>query len=292
MHEYLPAVGLKSLHSKADLKKLTEWVIEKPDRLNIVSDGEEGNLAMAEREVAPNAGVAVVGEIDEKGDLIPEYYFPYLNSATISSEAHITYERLSTKEGFIGMCEDFRLGMALIFFVRNVTEVMKYEQVKPLGAGYKKVMLSALATKGTIILPLYQSEKVLKQAKEERERRRQMMENFPMHDDPNFNFEEMAQRDMQRYDRLMRRLDSTDVFTVVDTFFMPHGMESDRYYLLGKILACQTLTNDFTGELFYRMIVDVNDMTLSLCINRDDLLGVPEVGCRIKCFAWLMGEMK
>jgi len=292
MHEFLSAVGLKSLHTKAQLKELTDWVIEDPIRLSIVGNGEDGNLAMAEREVAPNAGVAVVGEIDEAGDLIPEYYFPYLNSTAVSSEARLTYEKLSTREGFIGMCEDFRLGMALIFSVKNITDVMKNEQVNPLGTGYRKVLLSALASEGTVILPLYQNEKVLKQAKDQEERRRQIMESLPLHDDPNPHLEEVAQQDMRRYDQLMRRLESTDVFTVVDTFFMPYGMESDRYYLLGKILSCQLLTNEYSGEKFYRMLIEANDMTLALSINAADLLGVPEVGCRIKCRAWLTGEMK
>jgi len=292
MHDFLASVGLKTLHNKTQLKTLTDWVIDKPDRLNIVSNGEEGNLAVAEREVAPNAGVAVVGEIDEKGELMPEYYFPYLNSAHISSEAHLSYEKLSSREGFSGMCEDFRLGMALIFFVKNVTDVMKADQVHAFDFPFKKVALSLLASEGTVILPLYQNEKVLKQAQEDRERRRRIMEDIHIHDDPGGSLEEVARRDMQQYDLLMRRLEATDIFTVVDSFFMPYGMESDRYYLLGRILSCQLLVNQFSGEEFYRMLIEVNDMTLSLAIHKDDLLGVPEPGCRIRCRGWLIGSFK
>jgi len=292
MHDYLSAVGLKHLRTKADFKRLTDWVTDDPDRLNIVALDEDSNLAVAERDVAGRAGVAVVGEINEAGDLVPEYYFPYLDSSCVSSEARLTYEKLSTREGFIGMCEDYRLGMALIFSVKNITEVLRNEQINPLGTGYKKVMLSALASEGTVILPLYQNEKVLKQAKDREERRRKLMEDLPFRSEPGGNAEEVARQDLRQYDLLMQRLETTDVYTVVDTFFMPHGMESDRYYLLGKILSCQLLTNMFSGEPFYRMLIEANDMTLSLSIHKDDLLGVPEVGCRIKCMAWLTGEMK
>lgn len=292
MHEFLRAIGFSGFRTKKQLKQLTDWVLEKPDSLSIVASDEdpESNLAEAKREISGNAGIAVVGEIDEKGMMVPEYYFPYITSACISSDAHLTYERESTRNAYIGMCEDYRMGMALIFSVSNVGEVVRAAQETLLGDGFREVAFSALAKDGTVLLPLAQTEKVLKQSREEAEYRTQLMEDASAGDVE--AAEGLAEQEMKRYQHVMDRIHESDVFTLVESFFMPFGMESDQYYFLGKILACQEIENELTGEKFYRMAVESNGMELAVAINAQDLDGVPAAGARLKCHAWLLGEMK
>ncbi len=290
MHEYLRAVGFRSIRTKKQLNGLIDRVIKDPDHLSIVSTGEETNLAVAEKEVSGHAGIAVVGEIDEQGTLVPEYYFPYLSSSQISSEAHLSWEKQAAKDGYIGMCEDYRMGMALIFFVRNMTEIARSEYEDPFHADFSKVAFSALASEGTVLLPLLKNEKVLKKAEEDTRKRSRLMEQA--REGSPEAIDAIARSDMQAYQRIVHRLRESDVFTVVESFFMPYGMESDQYYLMGDILALQTVTNEWTKEQFYRMLVNSNGMTLSVAIHTEDLEGVPAVGDRIKCRAWLMGDMK
>ncbi|MBQ6679099.1 MAG: DUF3881 family protein [Lachnospiraceae bacterium] len=290
MHDFLRAVGFRSVRTKAQLKKIVDWVLEQPDQMSIVSSDHESNLVQASREVANRAGITVIGELSERGDVIPEYYFPYVSSTHISSDARITYEHQSAKTGYIGMCEDYRLGMALIFTVRNVTEVYRNAQGFPAEPDFSRVAFSALAKDGTVLLPLQQSARVLKQEREMGLSREQLLEDAHMGDPK--AMERLAKQEMDRYDRVIKRIRETDVFTLVNSFFMPHGMESDQYYFMGKILSKQLLENHLTQERFYRMIVESNGMELTVSINEEDLTGTPEVGCRIKCHAWLIGELK
>ncbi len=290
MHDFMRAVGFRSVRTKKQLKSIVDWVLEQPDQLSIVTKDGESNLAQASREVANRAGITVIGELDERGVLVPEYFFPYIASAHVSSDAHLSYEHQSSKDGYIGMCEDLRMGMALIFTVRNVTEVLRNTQGFPAEPDFSRVALSALAKDGTVLLPLQQSERVLKERKARDAERGQLLEDAHMGDPK--AMESLAKQEMQRYERVMSRLRDTDVYTLVNSFFMPHGMESDQYYFMGRIVSKQLLENSLTKEKFYRMIVESNGMELTVAINEEDLTGTPEIGCRIKCHAWLMGELK
>jgi len=249
MHDFLRAIGFQSIRTKKQLKLLIDWVLERPDTLSVVSKDSESNLAQASREICGHAGVSVVGEIDERGNIIPEYYFPYIISNQISSEAPLSYEKQSDKDGYVAMCEDMRLGMSMIFSVRNVTEVMKQEEDFGLGLGFQKVSLSALAKDGRVLLPVDETQPP-------------------------------------------KNIQDADVYSVVNTFFMPCGMECDQYYLMGKILSKQIYQNGITKEIFYRLIVEANGISMCVAINEHDLEGVPEVGYRIKCHVWLTGDLK
>ena len=288
MHEFLRSIGFAQITNKKQLKPLMDWVIENPDHLSVVSVSAENNLAVAEREVSGHAGVAVVGELDERGVLVPEYYYPYITSTHISSEAHISYEPQSDKDGFIGMCEDFRLGMSLIFNIRNITEVIREEQNDGFDTPYRKVILSALASDAIVLLPIAENERVLKENR--REAHQRLLQDASTGDPQ--AMETLAGEDLRTYTKVMNRLHDTDIFTLVDNFFMPYGMASDRYYFMGRILARQLLTNSITGEKFYRILVDSNGVKLLTAVNEQDIMGVPEIGCRLKCHAWLSGEIK
>jgi len=290
MHDFLRAIGFKSIRTKKQLKLLIDWVLERPDSLSIVSKDSESNLAQASREINGNAGISVVGEIDERGNIIPEYYFPYISTSQISSDAPLSYEKQSDKDGFIAMCEDFKLGMALIFFVKNVTEVMKQEEDYFLEAGFTKAALGALAKDGRVLLPVQESEKVLDRNIASNERKAKLMEEAHAGDAQ--AMEKLTEQEMLRYQHVMKEIHESDVYTIVNSFFMPYGMESDQYYFLGRILAKQLFENEITKEHFYRLLVEANGIPLCVVINETDLEGVPEVGYRIKCHAWLMGDLK
>lgn len=290
MHDFLASIGFRSIHTRKDMDRLIEWVLEKPDAVSIVSTGPESNLAQAVRDVEGHAGVCVVGQIDEKGDIIPEYYYPYLNSTHASSEGHISCEKQADRDGFIGMLEDYRMGMALIFFVKNTAEVLKKFQDDPFHAYFHQVTLSALASDGVILMPVEISEKVLEKAEKDKERRRELIKEA--HEGDPAAMEAIARSDIHEYHRVMQKLEESDMYTVVRTFFMPYGIDTERYYFMGTIQACRLIENKYTGEKFYRMLIEVNDMQLMLAIHEADLLGVPEPGMRIKCHAWLTGEIR
>ena len=290
MHEFLRSIGFKSYRTKKQLNELTDWVIEKPDQLSVVSVNAEQNLAVAEREIPGHAGVSVVGEIDERGVLVPEYYFPFISSTFISSNAQLSYEKQAAKDSYIGMCEDYRMGMALIFTVRNLIDIVRNETGALLGKPFNEVALSMLCSDGTILLPILETEKVLDTRDGKTELERKLLSEASK-GDPDA-LDKLTRQEMMRYKNVMDHLHDTDIFTMVNSFFMPHGMESDRYYVMGDIEAVQLFENPMTREHYYRMKIRANGMEMILAINQTDLLGIPAPGRRIKCHGWLLGEMK
>ena len=71
-----------------------------------------------------------------------------------------------------------------------------------------------------------------------------------------------------------------DVFSIVTSSFMPYGIESDQYAILGEIVELEKVKNKVSGEEIYSMKIECNEMTFQLTINKDDLLGEPAVGRR------------
>ena len=90
MHEYLKAIGFSGITNKREQDRLEKWVLEAPDRFSVVSYKPGVDLALAERSCGGHAGVAVLGEVDESGIIVPEYTFPYLDGQVTSSQGRIS----------------------------------------------------------------------------------------------------------------------------------------------------------------------------------------------------------
>ena len=103
--------------------------------------------------------------------------------------------------------------------------------------------------------------------------------------------ENLTMEDMDTYSMISERIVTDDVLTIVDTFFMPHGIECDQYKVMGEIVDFVNFKNILTGEELCQMTIECNDIQFDVCINREDLLGEPAVGRRFKGVIWLQGQL-
>ena len=94
---------------------------------------------------------------------------------------------------------------------------------------------------------------------------------------------------MDTYTTISKKIQKEDVFSLVDTCFMPYGVECDHYSILAEITECNLVKNKLTSEEIYLMTLNCNDMTFDLCINKEDLYGEPAVGRRFKGTIWMQG---
>lgn len=94
---------------------------------------------------------------------------------------------------------------------------------------------------------------------------------------------------MDTYTTISNKIQKEDVFSLVDTYFMPYGAECDQYSVLGEITECQLLTNKLTKEQIYLLTICTNELTIDVCVNIIDLFGEPQVGRRFKGTIWLQG---
>ena len=49
--------------------------------------------------------------------------------------------------------------------------------------------------------------------------------------------------DIDAYTMIARRIQHEDVYTIVDSYFMPYGLECDLYNVMGEITECRPVKN-------------------------------------------------
>ena len=104
--------------------------------------------------------------------------------------------------------------------------------------------------------------------------------------------ENLTLEDMDMYSILSRRVMNEDIFSIVSSTFMPYGIESDQYSILGEILDYTIVENSITKEHIYCMKIECNDLIFDVCINSKDLIGEPAVGRRFKGNIWMQGSVQ
>ena len=146
-----------------------------------------------------------------------------------------------------------------------------------------------LSTEGMILLPIKQSEKVASAARTNNDRDHLMAAAREGDEDA---IEHLTLEDMDTYSMISRRIGKEDILSIVTTYFMPYGIESDKYSILGNIMAYRRYYNHISMEEVVVLTVESNDLTFDVCINRKDLLGEPEVGRRFKGTVWMQGSVE
>ncbi len=287
MHQYLKAVGFDNIRTKNDLRKLLSDVEAGFTHQTIVSYKPGEDFCELRREYGQGVGISLCGELDENDVFDPDYYFPYFEGSGISTYADIAVERKIEKEQYVGMCEDSKIGISLIFTLQNGIEYMRERQ-----AGFVKdittsVTFSGLSLSGTILLPVIKNEKQIKSEKEASDNRK-MLINAARNGDQSA-IETLTLDDIDTYSQVSRRLANEDVFSIVDTYFMPYGVECDLYSIMGEILAVRRRTNTATGVELYQMKLNVNEMQFDICVPVSEVMGEPEIGRRFKGTIWLQG---
>ncbi len=289
------SIGFSKLTDRKELQKLlTDVVIEGTER-SYTSNGEDNLLAefgrdfteVIEGSTGDSIGIAVCGEFDNEDKFTYEYYFPYLKGNMISSEEDVSVERHAAQESYAGVCDDVRIGVSLIFYLQNMIPYVKAQNSGILPIRGTTLTLTALSVKGTIMMPIIKSEKDLIKNKKVTTNRTQLLNAARKGDEE--AIESLTLDDMDTYTTISKKIQKEDVFSLVDTCFMPYGVECDQYSILAEILECNLIRNKLTKEEIYLMTLSCNDMIFDLCINKNDLYGEPAVGRRFKGIIWMQG---
>ncbi|MDD3279768.1 MAG: DUF3881 family protein [Lachnospiraceae bacterium] len=289
MHAYLKSAGFSEITKKADLKRLLQDVVEHYDRKKTVEDEEHRLFVEISKEYAYDCGITVCGEMDEQDVFQMEYYYPFFNGGNVTSQEDISIDRHSDKESFAGACDDYRVGITLIFYLLNAAEYIAAQGPNKLRDPRTSLTLSALARDGCILLPIYKNREE-KQEESSMQQRSAMIAAARNGDEE--ALESLTMEDIDTYTSISKRINQKeDVFSIVETSFMPYGMECDQYNVLGNITACDTTMNTYTNERLYQLTVECNDIPLDICINEKNLMGIPEVGRRFKGVIWLLGRV-
>lgn len=287
MHQYLKAVGFDNIQTRNDLKDMLEDVRENYTHQTIVSYLPGEDFCELRKDYGQCIGVSLCGELNENDVFEPSYYFPYFEGSGISTYAEIAVERKIEKEQYVGMCEDSKIGISLIFTLQNGIEYMRERQAGFITNPVTSVTLSGLALSGTVLLPVVKDERKMKSQREASDNRK-MLINAARNGDQ-AAIETLTLDDIDIYSQVSRRLANEDVFSIVDTYFMPYGIECDLYSIMGEILAVRKRKNTATGTELYQMKLNVNEMQFDVCVPAAGVMGEPEIGRRFKGTIWLQG---
>lgn len=286
MHKYLRAIGFSKIKGRKELQQLIKQTLQTATNKSYHTQDEEV-FAEFSKDYAENIGIAVRGTFDEQNRFVYEYYFPYCIGTEISSEEDVSIERHAEKESYAGICDDLKVGISLIFYLQNVIPYMDVKNAGMLPIRGTTLTLSALSCQGMIMMPIIKNDKSREKIKQATLDRNELIAAARKGDED--AIESLTLEDMDTYTAISKRIRKEDIFSLVDTYFMPYGVECDNYSVLGEILDCRLVTNKVTKEEVWLMTLSCNDLQFDMCINKEDLFGEPAVGRRFKGTIWMQG---
>lgn len=289
MHKFLRAIGFSDM-KKAELEEVFKQILQFPTVHKATIDSEGNEFVEITKEFGDFFGITLRGSYRENEIFEVEYYYPYFFGKNISTMEQIEVEKHAEKESYAGICDEVRLGVTLIFYLQNVADYLALKNKKGHQNFSDGVVLGALSTEGKILFPINKTEKQIRSRIEENKDRSCLI--AAARDGDEDAIENLTLEDMDTYSLISRRITHEDVLSIVDTCFMPYGIESDQYSVIGEIIDCALLQNEVSGENVYALDILCNDMPFSICINQKDLLGEPQAGRRFKGTVWMQGSMK
>lgn len=287
MHSYLRAVGFSNVKRRADLDKILGRIMDRPNEKRMNKVNETTTLTEMKLDFAPNMGVAIRGEYDEKGFFHLDHYFPYFKGSRVSIKEDVCINKRVDTEAYTGMCDDVRLGVSLIFYLQNGMECVQHNYTSSREGKYLEVTLSALSVQGIVLLGMAVNEEKKASMAAEAKIRRQLIAEAKMGNQE--AIDSLTIDDIDMYSMISRRARTEDIYTIVESSFIPYGSESDNYTIIGTILESKLVVNEMTGEQVYQLLVNCNDLIYDVCINKFDLLGEPQPGRRFKGNIWMQG---
>lgn len=290
MHSYLRAIGFSDIYTRPELNKILSKVRKNPTNIYNYDIDDDLKFAEISMEFAKGIGITIRGEYDRSNRFYMEHYFPYIHSDKISSKEEASIIKKVDYEAYTGMCDDFRLGVSLIFYIQNSLEQKEMILKGNLPSKKGKIYLSALSLKGKILLPMENTDYQKKNKKAEAKYRHNLISEAKKGNQD--AIDNLTIDDIDTYAMVSRRIQYEDVYSIVDTSFIPYGSESDNYSIIGIIKRIEIITNIHTKELIYDMDLLCNGVAIRLCINKDDLIGEAKIGRRFKGNVWLQGSIK
>lgn len=286
VHKFLRAVGFSD-YKKKDLEIITKEIEDRPEVIKITKDSEGNEFAELSREYAPSVGLTVRGNYLEDDSFQLEYCYPYIDGTSVTTNEVIDVEKHSEKESYAGVCDDANIGVTLIFYLQNVADYLSERSRGLTGIPIRGAYLSGLSVEGKIILPIVKKKE--KSLNKKNEKRNELIAQAREGNEE--AIESLTLEDMDMYSLLSRRVMKEDTLSIVSSYFMPYGIESDQYSILAEIIDYRKIQNRITEEYLYAMKVECNNLVFDICINEKDLIGEPEIGRRFKGNIWMQGKV-
>lgn len=288
MHNFLSAIGFSNIKNRRLLEPIYKQILGNPTKKSIYNISADTQIVQLDKDFGEGFGISLVGERSIDGSISIEHYFPYVKSNVITYQDQIFVEKHGDKEAYAGVSEDLNLGMTLIFFLQNISDYAQSQWMNKPNKYINHAYLSALSNSGKIILDVI-SEDTRSDKQHTNNDRKSLIEAAKNGDKT--ALENLTIEDMDTYSSIGRRIHNEDILSIVTTCFMPYGIETEHYSIIGTIINSELKENTFSGEMVYLMVVEANEIMMRVAINQKDLLGEPAPGRRFKGEIWLQGRI-
>lgn len=290
MHNYLKSVGFEQLTNTRQEKILLDSILQQPDRKKLISNPDDTDSVYAELtgEYAPGIGVRIIGEYDEYEQFRMDNYYPFYEGGVLSTRTECYIARKLNNLTYSGLCEDDRIGVSIIFHVINTLDcISRGEPVTD--EKERDIYFSGLCTEGRVLLPTIYTDEVLANSDKKSRRSEMVAEAKGGAMDA---LEALVLEDIDNLSNIGARLQKEDVMSIVETSFVPYGMETELYKVLGIIKKVDSFINPVLKERIYCLRLICNEMPIDVCINEKNLSGEPLPGRRFRGILWLQGLVK
>lgn len=287
INSFMKTIGFQGIKNQRQMDQLLNWIVTNYDRDAVIPvPNADTTYVQVWKEFGNGFGISIVGELEDD-EINVEYSYPYVRGCEIHEKMDLQIEKLSSREAYAGVSENVNVGVSLIFFLQNADEFLRTHHAKDYYFVGERVHLAGLASKGVVLLELNKDDEQREQEKEKNKDRNQLIEAARAGDMK--AIETLTLEDMDTYTKVTRRSKREDILTIVDTYFMPYGIESDQYSILGIIYKVEESENQLTKEKIYLLSVECNNIHIRIAINREQLMGEPICGRRLKANIWLQG---
>ncbi|MBO6134824.1 MAG: DUF3881 family protein [Lachnospiraceae bacterium] len=316
MHKYLRAVGFSEFERVTQINSFFDEHLKDENLVSTYITSDMRLCGQYNIDVCSGAGISVIGE-EEKNSLAKiDFYYPFLKGYDYTLIEECTIEKHSDKESYAGIIDDYRMGIALIFYLTNgnvynsLLKKYKFSDIK-----IDRIFLSALSVEGKIILPVDNKSKNVNEFADKKKLNQSFDDIYDDEDD--FDDRPITTKfidDINDFSdgidkkevsigigiKLPRnyvgsqemRLKNEDLYSIVETSLVPHGIECDKYQIVAEILSVTQKVNNYTKEKMYEMRVSTMGLQFNLMINEKDLEGEPLPGRRFRGVIWLLGEIE
>lgn len=326
MHKYLRAVGFSEYEKKSEVDEFFKNNLKESNLISTYLTTDMRMCGQYNVPVCQGAGISVIGEQEKNQLALIDFYYPYLKGYDYTLIQECTIERHSDKESYAGIIDDYRMGIALIFYLTNANVYNSLLKTHQLGdIKIDKIFLSALSISGRIILPV---EKKNTEVDDSYVNKNKLnvgfiddisaeIEDDYDDDDDDDEIGDIKSQLMDDIDDFSdglgkksisigigiklpkdpvgdqeMRLKDEDLYSIVETSLVPYGIECDKYQIVAEILSVNKKVNEFTNEILIEMRVDTMGLQFNLMINEKDLEGEPLPGRRFRGVIWLLGEVE
>lgn len=294
MNRYLRSIGYHNITNLLQLESILQDVIDTPAYRSIQSTNDGYYLAQFQKDLGNGYGISIIGEYaSEKHPnehFVIEHYYPYYYGSGQTEEESMFVEENQDKLAYTGVSNNSNLGIPLIYHIQNIMDYKLYSHYCPYEPILSEVAYSGLSVDGVIILGFEEKKSSEQRKQKSREEKRGRLISAARNGDMDA-VESLTLADIDLYSSVSKRSKEEDLYSIVDSYIIPYGSNSEEYSVMGTITRYNAERNPYTNASLHTMTVQANGIELDILINAVDLIGEPAVGRRFKGIVWLQGYL-